>query len=144
MPFIFLWGWCTQTVAGDRETVFHFRTRFHFGLTEKFPSWHNYLIAHMFSNLSKHRMLESFSALQNSHRWGPFKRKNIITSLSLLRPWGILFHSLSTHVVILVPNHLAPFSLSLLSSWPPPIMSSIFFQLLKRHFPTPTHSLWVK
>lgn len=77
----------TQTLTVDRETVFHFRTRFHCGLIEKFPYLHNYLIAHMFSNLSKLRKLQSFSALQNSRWWGPFKRKNIITSsLSLLRP----------------------------------------------------------
>lgn len=142
MTFFFFFEAGTQTLTVDRETVFHFRMWFHCGLIEKFPYLHNYLIAHMFLNLSKLRKLQSFSALQNSHRWGPFKRKNIITSsLSLLWPWGILFHSLSTHAMILVPSHLAPFSLSFLSSWPPPVMSSIFFQLLKWHFPTPTHSL---
>lgn len=90
MTFIhscFLWGWHT-----NNNTQFHFCLR----------NYLDYLTIWLLTCSQCSANLESFTALQNSHRWGPFKRKNIITSsLSLHWPWGILFHPLSTHLVIL-------------------------------------------
>lgn len=117
-------------------------SRFHFGMIAKLPLLHTELIAHMFSMLSKHRKLKCFTALQNSHRWGPFKRIKhyhflFVSSLTLRNPVSSFVNTSSPRFNVF---HLASFSLSFLSFWPLP-SSSIFFQLLKRHFPTPTHSL---